>query len=114
MTIEFLNFTENLTDSMRSVGYHFDGNDQKTGEWRFYRGLSDNLYPRFHVYASFNKTTKKLVVNLHLDQKAPVYKGSTAHSGDYDGPVIEKEAASLKMALIDTINLPKLESSMDF
>lgn len=111
MTLEILNFTKNLTDSMRSIGYHYDGNDQKTGEWRFYRGLSHNLYPRFHVYASFNKTTKKLVVNLHLDQKAPVYQGSTAHSGDYDGPVIEKEAGNLKMALADTSKLPKLDTS---
>jgi len=114
MTLEIPNFTKNLTDSMRSAGYHFDGHDQKTGEWRFYRGLSANLYPRFHVYASFNKTTKKLTVNLHLDQKAPVYKGSAAHSGDYEGTVIEKEATSLKITLMDTPRLPKLDSSMDF
>ncbi len=113
MTLEFPNFTKNLTDTMRSVGYHYDGNDQKTGEWRFYRGLSSNLYPRFHVYASFNKTAKKLIVNLHLDQKAPVYKGATAHSGDYEGPVIEKEAMSLKTALMDTSKLPQLDS-LDF
>lgn len=114
MTLEIKNFTKNLTDSMRSVGYHYDGNDQKTGEWRFYRSLSANLYPRFHVYAAFDKASKKLTVNLHLDQKAPVYQGSTAHSGDYEGPVIDEEISKLKMALIDTSKLPQMDSSIDF
>lgn len=113
MKIEIQNFSENLTDSMRSAGYHYDGNDQKTGEWRFYRGLSDNLYPRFHVYASLDKKIKKLIVNLHLDQKAPVYQGTTAHSGDYEGPVVEKEMENLKIALADKSKLPKLDSSFD-
>lgn len=96
MRFEINNFTGNLTDSMRSAGYHYDGQDPKTGELRFYRSLSSGLYPRFHIYGVFDKANKKLSLNLHLDQKAPVYKGAAAHGGEYEGPIIEKEAERLK------------------
>lgn len=82
---------------MRSAGYHYDGQDPKTKEMRFYRSLSSGLYPRFHIYGTLDKNSKLLTFNLHLDQKAPVYSGATAHSGDYEGPVIEKEADRLKL-----------------
>jgi hypothetical protein len=28
---------------------------------------------------------------LHLDQKKPQYKGTRAHNGEYDGPIVERE-----------------------
>jgi len=34
-------------------------------------------------------------INLHLDQKAPVYKSVSAHAGEYDGPVVEGETARI-------------------
>jgi len=37
-----------------------------------------------------------LTLSLHLDQKKPVYDGATAHAGDYDGPVVEREMARIK------------------
>jgi hypothetical protein len=96
MKFEIHNFTDNVTDFMRSAGYHYDGSDQKTKEMRFYKTLSSNLYPRFHIYGFWDKTAQKLLFNLHLDQKAPVYQGASAHSGDYEGPVVEKEAARIQ------------------
>ena len=96
MKFEIQNFTDNVTDFMRSAGYHYDGSDQKTREMRFYKTLDQNLYPRFHIYGFWDKAAKKLNFNLHLDQKAPVYEGQSAHSGDYDGPVIDKEVARIK------------------
>lgn len=108
--IEIRNFTGNLTDKMRSAGYHYDGQDPKTGELRFYRSLSSGLFPRFHIYGILNKPDKKLILNLHLDQKAPVYEGATAHGGDYEGPVIEKEGARLRGILaFGGVNLPPLD-----
>lgn len=99
MRLEIKNFNGNLADKMRSAGYHHDGQDPKTGESRFYRSLSSGLYPRFHIYGILNKASKTLSLSLHLDQKAPVYQGSTAHGGDYEGPVLEREAEKLRGSL---------------
>ena len=109
MRLEIKNFTQNLTDKMRSAGYHYDGQDPKTKELRFYRSLSAGLYPRFHIYGTWQKETKTLSLNFHLDQKAPVYEGAKAHSGDYEGPVIEQEAERLKSLLSPGLKLPKAD-----
>jgi hypothetical protein len=37
--------------------------------------------------------------NLHLDQKQPSYSGSRAHSGEYDGELVESEMERLKAYL---------------
>lgn len=72
---------------MRDLGYHFQGQDEKTKELGFARPKTG--YPRLHLFA--NPKSDGLSLSLHLDQKKPVYDGATAHSGDYDGPVVEKE-----------------------
>ena len=91
---------------MRSVGYHYDGQDPRTKEMRFYHSLSSALYPRFHIYCTLDKSSKTLTINLHLDQKAPSYDGSSAHSGEYDGPLIEKEADRLKLNINGGYSFP--------
>ena len=100
MRLEIKNFNGNLADKMRSAGYHYDGQDPKSGEMRFYKSLSSGLYPRFHIYCLFDKAKKMLAVNLHLDQKAPVYEGAAAHSGDDGGEVVSREAERLKADLL--------------
>ena len=97
---------------MRSAGYHYEGADQKTKEFKFYRSVSDNLFPRFHIYGFLDKS-KTLSLSMHLDQKAPVYQGSTAHSGDYEGEVIEKEAARIKQSLM-LVSERKIEGLSEF
>ena len=109
MRFEFNNFAANLSDEMRSAGYHYDGQDERTGELRFYRTLSSGLYPRFHIYCVTDRHTRQLAMTLHLDQKAPVYEGATAHAGDYEGPVIEQEVGRLKMHF-NRKNFPKPEA----
>jgi len=94
MKLVFLNAKETALFLMRRVGYGFERKDPKTGEDSFSRRLSVGQYPKFHIYA--HKKGNKLVVNLHLDQKKPIYKGSSAHSGEYDGKVIEQEAERIK------------------
>ncbi len=56
----------------------------------YVRILGAGGYPRFHVY--IDDLPDKYVLNLHLDQKRPSYGHETAHSGDYEGPVLEQEA----------------------
>lgn len=86
---------ENIYATMRKVGYHPLGVDLNTGEQIFSRRLGLEKYPHFHVYIAEGKSGK-IIINLHLDQKKPVYKGAPAHSGEYRGPVLEKEAARIK------------------
>ena len=84
------NTGENIVNVMRKIGYYFQAENQ------FIRPLERSGYPRFHLYI---KTNKELIFNLHLDQKGPVYKDSPAHSGEYEGQVVENEAERIKQIL---------------
>jgi len=64
----------------------------------FIRPLQSSDYPRFHLY--IEKRENELILNLHLDQKKPIYKGSPAHAGEYDGPVVEQEAQRIRQAIL--------------
>ena len=80
---------------MRMCGYVPDGYDEKTGELRFYRSLSRGAYPRFHIYCIAPEQFGTAKLNLHLDQKAPTYRGTHAHSGEYEGDIIENEVSRI-------------------
>ena len=88
-------FKENIYSLIRQVGYHFQGKDEEKSEIIFVRPASG--YPRFHLYLKIEN--ENLVFNLHLDQKRPIYKGATAHSGEYESEVVEKEAERIKQLL---------------
>ncbi|PIT86230.1 MAG: hypothetical protein COU33_04325, partial [Candidatus Magasanikbacteria bacterium CG10_big_fil_rev_8_21_14_0_10_43_6] len=63
-------------------------------EESYVRVLSRGGYPRFHCYVEVLETGFR--INLHLDQKRPSYGEHTAHSGEYDGAVVEREAERLQ------------------
>ena len=86
---------ENIYNLMRGLGYHFVS--EQNGEYNFIKPLAGRAFPRFDIY--FKTKDDDLIINLHLDQKAPIYKGTTAHSGEYEGPLIEKEAERIKLNL---------------
>lgn len=69
----------------------------RTGEVSYVKRVHGDWYPRFHVYILEEKD--KVIFNLHLDQRAPVYAGATAHAGEYDGEVVEREAERIKKLL---------------
>lgn len=73
---------------LRSVGYHPDPRAKS-----YIRRINRADFPRFHVY--LEQTKNGLQANIHLDQKNACYQGTTAHSGDYDGPVLENEVARI-------------------
>ena len=76
---------------LRRCGYLEIANPHKNNEISYARSLNlGRFYPRFHVYTETNQ--KQITLNLHLDAKKPSYEGTSAHSGEYDGLVIEKEA----------------------
>jgi hypothetical protein len=92
-------FRNTVYNLMRDVGYHFQYEDKKTKELSFARPRSG--FPRFHL---FIKTSgNDLSLSLHLDQKKPVYEGTTAHSGDYDEPVVQQEMTRIKQLIKNPI-----------
>lgn len=89
---------KNVVNLMREISYHYSGTSQDKTQLAFTHSLGPNLYPRFHIYLKENKKTGEIVINLHLDQKKPIYKGAPAHSGEYDGKIVETEAERIKNA----------------
>lgn len=89
-------FKENVYNLMRKIGYHFHRENKEKSELSFIR-LLGRIYPRFHLYLKVGGND--LIFNLHLDQKKPIYKGVTAHSGEYEGEIIEEEVKRIKQLL---------------
>ena len=84
---------------MRQCGYYFEGQDK--GELAFCRIISASKsgYPRFHAYVKINSVARQTYINLHLDQKRPVYKTAHDHAAEYEGNLIETEAERVKQIL---------------
>lgn len=91
-----LKFKGNVYNLMRQLGYHPERKDEKTGELVFGRRIGIPDYPRFHVFIKINPVPQETVVNLHLDQKRPVYETAPAHAAEYSGEVLGKEVERIK------------------
>ena len=79
----------------RVLGYKLLSSNNN--EYNLVRSLAGNNYPRFHIYV--RQERNELIFNLHLDQKKPSYEGTTAHSGEYDGELVEREAERIRKEL---------------
>jgi len=88
---------ENIYNLMREIGYIFQQKDEIRKELNFIRPLERSGYPRFHLY--LKTEGENLIFNLHLDQKKPLYKGVPAHSGEYEGKVVEEETERIRKIL---------------
>jgi len=87
------NIQTNIVEIARRIGYIII-DTRENNEYNMVRKINFDNYPRFHIYAK--QAGDRLIVNLHLDQKKPIYKGIHAHSGEYEGPVVENEADRIK------------------
>ena len=89
----------NIYILMRQCGYYFEREDK--GELVFSRiiGSGKSGYPRFHAYIKIDNVSQQTYINLHLDQKKPVYKGAPAHSAEYDSEAVKKEIVRIKQTL---------------
>ena len=80
---------------LRQSGYVEISNPHKNNETSYARSLDPGrFYPRFHVY--MEKQDSRTMINLHLDAKKPSYEGTSAHSGEYDGKIVEQEMKRLE------------------
>lgn len=94
MKIKFVgNFSQNPEYMLRRLGYGLIL-DKRTQQKSFVKRFTRNFYPRFHVY--LDQTQDGFFISIHLDQKQAIYKGQTAHSGEYDGEVVKNEAIKIK------------------
>jgi hypothetical protein len=88
---------DNINNITRQIGYHSLGKNEARLEYVFVRLINGDRYPRFHLY--IKTENGDLIFDLHLDQKAPSYAGTAAHSGEYDTEVVKKEAERIKQIL---------------
>jgi len=87
---------DNFYRFMRKAGYYPLQPKSKTNQAGFIRKISSGEYPRFHAYVKKNKRGV-LEINLHLDQKKPVFKKSHSHAAEYDTQIVKKEIARIKI-----------------
>ena len=78
----------NIRNLLLRIGYHqhYDS---------YVSPLGGGHYPRFHIYIK-EKKDNTIILNLHLDQKKPSYKGFKAHMGEADSDVVQEEASRVK------------------
>ena len=93
MRIFLENFNKNILVFARDCGYQ-PILRTSSGELNCARSLRGKDYPRFHCYMKADG--RALSINLHLDQKKPSYEGASAHSGEYEGEVVEEEAKRIR------------------
>lgn len=77
----------NIYSFMRNLGY-------APFREAYVRRLGQGDYPRFHAYVSRGRD--QLIIDLHLDQKKPIYRGSHAHGGEYEGRLVEEEVKRIR------------------
>jgi len=86
-----------IKNFMRVCGYKEIHNPHKQNETSYARSLeASRFYPRFHVYIQEIAESGKLEISLHLDMKKPSYEGVSAHSGEYDGELVAREAQRIQ------------------
>ena len=99
---------------MRTCGYVKIENPHKNNETSYAKSFeAGRFYPRFHVYLS-ELSDKKIEVSLHLDMKKPSYEGVSAHSGEYDGELVQKEILRIQELAKKLISTNLLSQSIGF
>ncbi|MBU2576085.1 hypothetical protein KKF64_03320, partial [Patescibacteria group bacterium] len=89
MNITIENPSTHSRNLLRRAGYAMQQN--KKGEINFVRRIHGADYPRFHLYVDKEKVGKLIEISIHIDEKKASYEGQKAHSGEYEGSVIEQE-----------------------
>lgn len=89
---------------LQEAGYH-EFLDPNTEKISYIMRLAREFYPRYHVYIT-RQDDNGIELDIHIDQKHASYEGSRAHSGEYDGPLVEEEAKRL-MRWLHYYSIPK-------
>lgn len=93
---------DHARNMMRRLGY---GELQKrSGQLSYAKRVSGGSFPRYHAYVE-DLSGGSMQVNLHIDQKEASYQGSHAHSGEYEGPLVEQEMQRI-IGFIQSLSKP--------
>lgn len=95
MQLKILKPKINIIDLIRSAGYSYRGINN--GDMSFIKRVGLDEYPHYHIYVKAENDN--IIINLHFDQKKPSYEGASAHSGEYNGEIVEKEMERLRKVI---------------
>ncbi|MBI4256684.1 hypothetical protein HY626_01345 [Candidatus Uhrbacteria bacterium] len=84
-------FTGPLSDNARNLLRRMGYGEQRTraGQISYVKRVAGERFPRYHAYVE--DLNGGIQVNLHVDQKEASYEGTSAHAGEYEGPIVEHE-----------------------
>lgn len=84
-------FAGPLSDNARNVLRRLGYGEQRTrtGQISYVKRVAGERFPRYHAYVE--DMNGGLQVNLHVDQKEASYEGTSAHAGEYEGPLVDVE-----------------------
>ncbi len=88
---------ENIYNLSREVGYYFLRENREQNEFELARPARG--YPRFHLFVNIENDV--IIFKLHLDQKKPSYRGTSAHAAEYNSEIVRKEADRVKQILFN-------------
>ncbi len=88
-------FSGPLADHSRNILRRLGYGEQRTrqGQISYVKRVASERFPRYHAYVE--DRDNGMQINLHLDQKAATYEGTSAHGGEYEGVLVEKEMERL-------------------
>jgi hypothetical protein len=84
-------FASPLSDNARNLLRRLGYGEQRTraGQISYVKRVAGERFPRYHAYVE--DMNGGIQVNLHVDQKEASYEGTSAHAGEYEGPLVERE-----------------------
>lgn len=92
MHFKFKKPNTNIIDLIRQAGYSFRG--RVGSEMAFMKRVGLSEYPHFHIY--LKEERENYILNLHLDQKEPSYKGAPKHGAEHSSELVVKEMERIK------------------
>lgn len=95
MKFTFKKPKNNIIDLIRSAGYSYRGTNNS--DMSFIKRVGLDEYPHYHIYGK--EENDNIIINLHFDQKKPSYEGASAHSGEYNGELVEKEMERVRKVI---------------
>ena len=112
-------FNGPLPDHSRNIMRRLGYGEQRThsGQISYTKRAGSDRFPRYHVYVE--DRDQGMQVNLHVDQKEASYSGTSAHAGEYEGPLLDREMHRIRQTIdqlkrADTAPKPKQEEKKGF
>ena len=104
-------FPAPLPDHARNILRRLSYAEQRTrrGQISYTKRAGGDRFPRYHAYVEDRNCGMQ--VSLHLDQKEASYEGTSAHGGEYTGPLVEREMERIAMFIKAQSSTPPPTSS---